>query len=115
MQNAYAPYSNIKVGAAIQAKSGTIFTGCNIENASFGLTICAERVALFTAVCSGYQEFKRLAVVSTISGPVFPCGLCRQALSEFSNDMEIVLATPRLRVFKLSKLLPHKFCLPQKC
>ena len=81
--NAYAPYSKFKVGAAVETVDGEIFTGCNIENASYGLTCCAERNAVFAAVCSGVRRFKTLCVVADTDEPVAPCGACRQVLAEF--------------------------------
>ena len=90
---AYAPYSNFKVGAALRATSGEVFTGCNIENVSFGLTMCAERVALGAAVRDGVTAFDELALVSDSTEPVVPCGACRQVLAEFSPDLRIVSGT----------------------
>lgn len=90
--SAYAPYSNFLVGAAILTKTGKIFTGCNIENASYSLTCCAERVAATSAIAQGHLDFEALAVVTT-SG-AYPCGACRQFLSEFSPDLAIVTANP---------------------
>lgn len=98
---AYAPYSGVHVGAALLAENGEIFTGCNIENASYGLTICAERVALFSAVAKGIRSFSAIAVTHT------PCGACRQVLSEF-GDMLIITKEGTKR---LSELLPQAFSL----
>ena len=109
-ENAYAPYSNFKVGAAIITEDGKIFTGANVENASYGLSICAERVALFKAVSEGYRKFKAIAVVADTDGPVSPCGACRQVLSEF-GDMDVIMANVKgdMEVMKLSELLPESF------
>ncbi len=109
-ENAYAPYSNFKVGAAIITEDGKIFTGANVENASYGLSICAERVALFKAVSEGYRKFKAIAVVADTDGPVSPCGACRQVLSEF-GDMDVIMANVKgdMKVMKLSELLPESF------
>jgi len=108
-KKAYAPYSNFAVGAALLAKSGRIYTGCNVENASYGLSICAERTAVFKAVSEGEREFEALAVV-TDKG-VTPCGACRQVLMEFGDDIQVIVAdvTGRYRVFGLQELLPEAF------
>ncbi len=89
--NAIAPYSNFRVGAALLAEDGTVYTGCNVENATYGLTICAERVALFKAVSEGARKFQAIAVVADTAEPTPPCGACRQLLWEFAGDIEIVL------------------------
>ena len=89
-QQAYVPYSAFPVGAALLTRSGKIYTGCNVENASFGLTVCAERVAIWKAVSEGETEFEALAVVTNIAGS--PCGACRQVMVEFAPDMPVVLA-----------------------
>jgi cytidine deaminase len=91
-ERAVAPYSNFKVGAALETADGTIITGCNIENASYGLTVCAERVAMFKALSDGHRHFTRMAVVADTQEPTSPCGACRQVLWEFGHDLEIVLA-----------------------
>lgn len=109
-QRAYAPYSQFRVGAALLGKSGRIYVGCNIENASFGLTVCAERVAIFSAVASGEREFIALVVVGK-DAHVFPCGACRQVLAEFCDDLPILIVgegDSRAEA-KLSELLPHTF------
>jgi homotetrameric cytidine deaminase len=105
---AYAPYSKFAVGAAVQCKSGAIFTGSNIENISYGLTICAERIAIGSAVAAGEREFVAIAVVADTTEPIVPCGACRQFLTEFSPDMIIVSATVSgdRKVESLSHLLP---------
>ncbi len=90
-EKAYAPYSSFKVGAAVETESGMIYTGCNVENSSFGLSMCAERVAIFKAVSEGQTKFKKIAVVANTKGPVSPCGACRQVMSEFGN-FEVILA-----------------------
>ena len=105
---AYAPYSNFKVGAALRTTSGDIFTGCNVENISFGLTMCAERVALGSAVQAGALAFDELALISESAEPVVPCGACRQALAEFSPELRIVSSTTAgvIAEFDLATLLP---------
>ena len=106
---AYAPYSNFQVGAALESDDGKVFGGCNVENISFGLTICAERNAVFSAIAAGVRSFRRIVIVADSREPVTPCGACRQVLSEFSEDMEIVsinLQGIKFRA-KLSRLLPR--------
>ena len=107
-ENAYAPYSNFKVGAALLAESGKIYTGCNFENASFGAGTCAERVALGSALAAGERKF--LAICVTAGRIVTPCGICRQALSEF-GDLEVFCADTNgnSKRFRLSELLPEAF------
>ncbi|MEQ1850921.1 MAG: cytidine deaminase [Chthoniobacteraceae bacterium] len=106
---AYARYSDFRVGAALEAKTGEIYSGCNIENVSYGLTICAERSAVFSAVAAGVREFRRMVIVADSNEPITPCGACRQVLSEFAEGMEIIsinLSKKRFRA-KLSSLLPR--------
>lgn len=108
-ENAHAPYSHFAVGAALLAKSGRIYTGCNVENASYGLSICAERTAVFKAVSEGERDFEAIAVV-TESG-VTPCGACRQVLLEFGDNIQVIVADEagEYRVFGLQELLPEAF------
>ncbi len=109
-ENAYAPYSKFKVGAALETKSGKIYTGANVENSSFGLSMCAERIAIFKAVSEGEREFKRLAVVANTKDVVSPCGACRQVMAEFGN-FEVVLANTsgKIKITDVSSLLPGAF------
>jgi cytidine deaminase len=110
-RRAVAPYSGFKVGAALETEDGTIVTGCNIENATYGLTICAERVAMFKALSEGHRTFRRVAVVADTAAPTPPCGPCRQILWEFGGDLEIVLANLRRETgrYRLADLLPLPF------
>ena len=110
-QNAHAPFSNFKVGAAVEDESGRIFTGCNVENATYGLTVCAERVAIFKAVSEGARKFTRVAVAADTDNLTPPCGACRQILWEFCGDVEIVLANPRGKseTLRLGALFPRAF------
>jgi cytidine deaminase len=109
--NAHAPYSQFKVGAAILAKSGKVYTGANVENSSYGLTVCAERVALYCGVSQGEREFVKLALVSDREEPAIPCGACCQVLSEFNPDMEIICANLEgiTKKITLKRLLPSFF------
>ena len=108
-KKAHAPYSHFPVGAALLAKSGRAYTGSNVENASYGLTVCAERVAVFKAVSEGEREFEALAVVT--ENGVTPCGACRQVLMEFGGDIQVIVADTagHRRVFALTDLLPEGF------
>lgn len=110
-EGAYAPYSRFRVGAALVGKSGRIYTGANVENASYSVTCCAERVALFKAVTDGERDFTALAVTSDSDSLTYPCGVCRQALNEFSPDMHVLSSSNDLKYEKttLEKLLPHAF------
>jgi cytidine deaminase len=108
---AHATYSNFKVGAAIETTDGRVITGCNIENATYGLTICAERVAMFKALSEGHRQFTRIAIVADTETPAPPCGACRQIMWEFAGDIEVILANTsrETKRFQLSTLLPHPF------
>ncbi len=110
-ENAHAPFSNFKVGAALLTESGEIITGCNIENASYGLTMCAERVAIFKAISEGEKNFKHLAIVADTENLTPPCGACRQIIWEFCGNVEIVLANLQGKTenFQMSELLPRAF------
>ena len=110
-EKAFAPYSNFKVGAALAGPSGRVFAGCNVENATYGLTVCAERVALWKAVSEGEREFVAVAVVSASEHPASPCGACRQLLWEFCGDIEVIIANLRgvRESHRLSQLFPHPF------
>jgi cytidine deaminase len=108
--HAYAPYSGFRVGAAIETSAGTIVTGCNVENASYGLTICAERNALAAAVSAGHTTFRRLALVSDAAHPITPCGTCRQALHEFGGDIVVESwAGEEVQRWTVAELLPNAF------
>jgi cytidine deaminase len=110
-RNAQATYSGFKVGAALEAADGTVITGCNIENATYGLTVCAERVAMFKALSEGHRKFRRIAVVADTEAPTPPCGPCRQILWEFAGDIEVILAnlTRESARLQLADLLPLPF------
>ena len=112
LEYAYVPYSNFQVGAAVQMKSGNIYTGCNIENASFSLTCCAERTAIFKAVSTGETDFVSIAVIANTDGPVSPCGSCRQVMAEFfTNDTIIYLTNIHGKQHKtnITEILPFYF------
>ena len=109
--NARADYSKFKVGAALETADGTVITGCNIENATYGLTLCAERVAMFKAISDGHRDFRRIVVVADTDAPTPPCGPCRQILWEFAGDLEVILANLQRENarYQLSALLPLPF------
>ncbi|MEA3312936.1 MAG: cytidine deaminase [Caldisericota bacterium] len=109
--NAYAPYSHFKVGAAILAKNGKVYSGCNIENSSYGASVCAERVALFTAVSEGEKEFLSIAIATDTKKPVMPCGICRQVLSEFAPNLKIyaINIDGKVKEALLDQILPDAF------
>jgi cytidine deaminase len=107
---AYAPYSGFRVGAAVETEQGTIVTGCNVENASYGLTICAERNAVAAAVAAGHTSFRRLALVSDSPRPISPCGACRQFLAEFGEDLVVESWAGEEQVlWTVAELLPAAF------
>ncbi len=110
-EKAYAPYSNFKVGAAVLTSNGKIFSGCNIENSSYGLSICAERTAIFNAVSSGYREFTKIAVVTDSDTPSSPCGACRQVIFEFGDDIEVIMSNLKgdMRIARIDELLKDGF------
>jgi len=110
-KNAYIPYSHFAVGAALLTRKGTIYTGCNIENASYGLSICAERVAIFKAVAEGEKDFLALAVVADTDQPCSPCGACRQVLTEFAPEMPVLMTNLKgdLEKKTVQELLPGFF------
>lgn len=108
---AYSPYSKVRVGAALLCEDGEVFTGCNVENASFGLTLCAERVALSKAISMGQNSFRAIVIGTSLDDPMMPCGACRQVLHEFAPELEVIVQGsqgPRVRT-RLSKLLPEAF------
>ena len=107
----YAPYSNFPVGAALECEDGRVFLGCNVENAAYGSSICAERVALVKAISEGVRNFSRIAIVGSSSAPAWPCGECRQVLSEFSPSMQVLAADHHgnYEESTLDALLPHSF------
>jgi cytidine deaminase len=109
--HAIAPYTGFTVGAALETAGGRVFTGCNIENASLGLTVCAERVALWKALSEGERAFSRIAVASDAESPVTPCGSCRQLLWEYCGDIEVLMSSARgiTRTAGLAELLPQPF------
>jgi cytidine deaminase len=110
-QHGHAPYSHFLVGAALEDASGRIHTGCNIENATYGLTVCAERVAVFKAMSEGVREFRRIAVAADTETLTPPCGACRQILWEFCGDIEVALVNPRgkTETLRMKDLFPRAF------
>jgi len=110
-RHAFAPYSQFQVGAALEDADGRIHTGCNVENATYGLTVCAERVAVFKAISEGVRKFRRIAVAADTDSLTPPCGACRQILWEFCGDIEITLVNPRgkTETYQLKDLFPKPF------
>jgi cytidine deaminase len=110
-KNAYAPYSGFKVGSAVLTNDGKIFTGCNIENASFGLSVCAERIALFKAISMGYKDFQAIAIICNSEKPCTPCGACRQVMIEFSPEMDVIMCNLHSKIIikKAKQLIPDAF------
>ena len=115
-KNAYAPFSQFKVGAALLTDNGQIYSGCNVENSTYGATNCAERTAVFTAVCDGARSFQKIVVVTDSEDPVMPCGICRNVLFEFSPNMEIIAVgtSGKTERVKVSALFPKGFRLEKK-
>jgi len=112
-KNAYAPYSNFHVGAALECEDGSVYTGCNVENAAYGDTICAERTAIVKAVSEGKRSFRRIAIFGEGKNYCMPCGSCRQVMAEFSPEMEVLSAKAggSYVSYSLSKLMPYSFSL----
>ena len=108
---AYVPYSHFPVGAALECRDGTVFTGCNVENAAYGSTICAERTAIFKAVSEGHRDFVRIAIAGKSKDFCVPCGSCRQVMMEFSPEMEVIClnGAGESKTFALRELLPYGF------
>ncbi|HTP33314.1 MAG TPA: cytidine deaminase [Candidatus Acidoferrales bacterium] len=108
---AFAPYSHFQVGAALEDADGRVHTGCNVENATYGLTVCAERVAVFKAISEGARKFRRIAIAADTDMLTPPCGACRQILWEFCGDVEIILVNPRgkTETYRLKELFPKPF------
>ncbi len=111
MTRAYAPYSKFNVGAALVTEDGTVFTGCNVENASYGATNCAERTAIFKMVEAGYRSFERIAVVSVKDDITYPCGICRQVISEFAMDADMLFEDKdgKIVTIPMREILPYHF------
>jgi len=110
-ENAYAPFSKFKVGAALEDIEGRIHTGCNVENATYGLTVCAERVAVWKAISEGVRKFRRIAVAADTDTLTPPCGACRQILWEFCGDIEVALVNPagKTGTYRMKELFPKPF------
>jgi len=115
-QHAYAPYSGFKVGAALLTGDGSVYTGTNVENVSYGLTICAERVAVFKAISDAKRDFNTIAIAGSGKGYIYPCGACLQVLAEFSRELTVIVTNGdnnEYREFVLKELLPQGFVLPK--
>ncbi len=111
MENSYSPYSKFAVGAALLTKDGTIYRGCNVENASYGASNCAERTALFTAIANGEKEFEAIAVVGSSGDFTYPCGICRQVIAEFMPEGKLIFSNNenQYKEYTLDEILPHSF------
>ena len=111
LDRAYIPYSHFPVGAALECSDGTVFTGCNIENAAYGLTICAERTAIFKAISEGHRDLKRIVIAGKSEDYCVPCGSCRQVMQEFAPQMEVICLNGKgeAKHFALKELLPYGF------
>lgn len=111
MERAYIPYSHFPVGAALECSDGTVYTGCNIENAAYGATMCAERTAIFKAVSEGHRDFVRIAIAGKSKDFCVPCGTCRQVMMEFAPEIEVIClnGAGESRKFTLRELLPYGF------
>ena len=111
-ERAYAPYSKFLVGAAVRAENGAVFVGCNVENASYGATICAERAAILSLIAAGQRSISAVAVFTDADTLAMPCGLCRQVISEFQRDAQLIVANPReVRVLPFAQIFPEPFVL----
>ena len=111
-EHAHAPYSGFKVGAVVECRDGTLFTGCNVENSSYGLSLCAERVAIFKAISEGHHDFRRIAVIADSHVPVRPCGACRQVMSDlFGSEADVIMANLKgsIETKRINDLLPTPF------
>ncbi len=111
-EKSYAPYSGFRVGAAVETEDGSVYTGANIENISFGATVCAEQTAVFGAVLDGYRKLRKIAVAADTERPVMPCGICRQVLSEFCSSDALIICCSRygdMNVYTLEQLMPFSF------
>lgn len=110
-KHSYSPYSRFRVGAALLTRSGKIITGCNVENSSYGLTICAERTAIFKAISEGHKSFKAIAIATDEHSFTEPCGACRQVLMDLAGDIDFIMSKPNgeTQVLKMSQLLPFPF------
>ncbi len=110
-EHAHAPYSGFRVGAALECEDGQVFTGCNIENATYGLTVCAERVAIFKAVSDGVRKFTRIVVATSAESLTPPCGACRQIIWEFCGDIPVVMVNTngQQKTLQMKDLFPHAF------
>lgn len=111
MKHSYSPYSHFTVGACVLMKNGSVYTGCNIENSSYGASNCAERTAIFKAVSDGQSEFDRIAIVCSLGGKAYPCGICRQVMSEFFRGDEHIILEDKDGIYSYSidELLPYAF------